>query len=106
VPDFEFTLFVDGVDLFEAQDALEQLAVDAAGVGIERGLRALPYRGGDFFENVMFGRDRDVQYAVFRLDTTTEDEAMQWAAAMLTYALPGLRVVSISPGGYGELDIR
>jgi hypothetical protein len=120
VPHFEFTVFVDGVDLLSdhAQGVLEQLGVKTEGTEIETAegeivgadadlvLRTLRYRGGDFFENVMFGRDGDVQYAVCCLDTATEEEAVQWAAAMLTYALPGLRVVAVTPGRHGKVDIR
>lgn len=109
---FTFTLLVDGVDLLsdEAQEQLEALAVPpAVGLGTASpGLtrRSLPYRGGDFFEDALFGREGDVQYATFRLEAPTEEVAMQWAAAMLVHALPGLRVVAADTGRRGSVDIR
>ena len=119
MPAFEFTVFVDGVDLFseEAENATTYLGVDVGGlladsvdgdlVGHDADLvhRLLRYRGSDFFENASFGRDDDLQYVTFRLDTEAEDTAVQWAIAMLTYALPDLRVVSVEPGPYGDMRI-
>ena len=120
MPLFEFTLFVDGVDLLSerVQDAFERLGVEADGFAVEtidgdvvdgdidRLLRPLRYRGSGFFEDVLFGREGDAQFAAFRLDAATEDEAVQWAAAMLTYACPGLRVISAKRGRHGTMDIR
>jgi hypothetical protein len=120
VPPFEFTLFVEGVDLLSdrVQDAFERLGVEAGGFEVEtidgdvvggdidRLLRALRYRGSGFFEDVLFGREGDAQFAVFKLDAASEDEAVQWAAAMLTYACPGLRVICVQSGRHGTMDIR
>jgi hypothetical protein len=119
VPAFEFTVFVEGVDLLseEAENATAYLGVDVGGLvaesvdddlsrdDLDRVDRLLRYRGSDCFANASFGREDDVQYVTFRLDEA-EDTAVQWATAMLTYALPGLRVVSVRPGPYGELRIK
>jgi len=64
------------------------------------------YRGSGFFANASFGREDDLHYVTFHLDADAEDTAAQWAFAMLTYALPGLRVLSVRPGPYGDLRIK
>ena len=107
----EFTLFLDGIDVLsdEAQECLEQLAVPfPIGTGESQpsvARRSLPYRGGDFFEQAVFGREGAVQYATFQLEVDDEATGMQWAAAMLTHALPGLRVTGAQPGRYGSVEI-
>jgi hypothetical protein len=112
VPAFEFTLLIGGVDVLsdESQDQLAQLGDEfAVGLGYPApGLtrRSLRYRGGDFFANALFGREGDVQYATFRLGAPTEDVAVQWATAMLAYALPGLRVVAAETGRRRAVDIK
>jgi hypothetical protein len=120
VPAFEFTVFVDGVDLSSEQvhNAIDYLGVDVGGliadssdgdladVDAELVDRLFRYRGSGFFANASFGREDELQYVTFRLDADAEDTAAQWAIAMLTYALPGLRVLSVRPGPYGELRIK
>jgi hypothetical protein len=111
MPEFEFTLFLEGFDVLsdEVQDRIEHLAVPfPIGTGEPRpGItrRSLRYRGGDFFENALFGEEGSVQYATFRLEVDDEATGMQWAAAMLTHAVPGLRVTGAQPGRYGSVEI-
>jgi hypothetical protein len=70
-------------------------------------MRALRYRGGDFFEGFMFGRDGHIQYAVCALDAPTENAAVRWSTAMLAHALPGVRVVSVERGRrHSHVDIQ
>jgi hypothetical protein len=108
VPEFELTLFVTGVELLSDRtlDDVDHLGVEAVGDDLDRAHRALPYRGGDFFASFSFGRDGDVEYATCVLDAPSEDVAAHWAAAMLTHALPELRVVSVERGRHGLVDIR
>jgi hypothetical protein len=119
VPRFEFTLFVEGADLFseESERALEELSMDSGGldVGLRDGElvgadaelveRALRHRSRDFFESAQFGREDDVEYVTFSLEAAGEDEAVDWAAHMLRHALPRVRVSGVRRGPYGSLRI-
>ena len=120
VQQFNFTIFVEGVDLLSAdsQDALHRLdfEVDVQGVDpddeealeahADRVSEALRHRGGTFFESMMFSVKGDEQFAACTVEATSLDVAAQWAVSMLTYALPGVRVVSIEQGRRGAVDIR
>jgi hypothetical protein len=120
VPAFEFTLFLEGADLFSegSKSAREELPMESGGLDVslhDAGLvgadaelfeRALPYRSQDFFEGAQFGGENGVEYVTFDLVAATEDEAVNWAAAMLRYALPRARIAGVRRGPYGSVRIR
>jgi len=87
-----FSVVLEGGDLL-SEDVQGRLA--EAGSGID----------SEGFDDAVFGREHQLQLAVFDCSGATYKEAVDEAVTRLVAVLPEFTVVEVTPGRFGSLDI-